>query len=559
MTINKIVIVVSIVLAIILSNRCANPSVPTGGEKDTIPPTLIHSIPEIGKLNFNKKEITLIFDELITTNNINQNLIVTPKIDTKFKTLIRKNKVILKFEDEFPDSTTISINFFETITDITEKNSAKNLTLAFSTTSYIDSLEIKGNIESLLKKEKKKNFLVGLYLFSDTLNLLKDYPKYFTTTNDSGFFKLSYLKEDLYKILAFDDKNKNLLLESKSEEHAFKSNIINPSMDTAHIALKSVLQDISPLKLVSSRAIRNYYEFKFNKLINKYQIIPDSFSSMIKEKNNSIRIYPNEKTKKNDSIDFIITAADSLKNNYQDTTKILFMDYQRKKEEFTTIFYKKTGIIQSKNKIVTNFNKPILSSYLSKYYFLLDSTTKHEVEPKIKWKEHNHDCDIIIDVNADSLYTVYNKLFEVDTSVTDSIQILKNKYKHEFPILIIDKGAFVSVEKDTTEKEIIGFIKERKKSYGELKINITTDYKNFTTQLINRNEEVSYEIKNKKIIYIKQIISATYSIRILIDNNMDGKWSHGNLLANEEPEDVYLHEEKTKIPENWLIEIDIAF
>ena len=559
MTINKIVIVVSIVLAIILSNRCANPSVPTGGKKDTIPPSLIHSIPEIGKLNFNKKEITLIFDELITTNNINQNLIVTPKIDTKFKSLIRKNKVILKFEDEFPDSTTISINFFETITDITEKNPAKNLTLAFSTTSYIDSLKIKGNIESLLKKEKKKSFLVGLYLFSDTLNLLKDYPKYFTTTNDSGFFKLSYLKEDLYKILAFDDKNKNLLLESNSEEHAFKSNIINPSMDTAHIALKSVLQDISPLELVSSRAIRNYYEFKFNKLINKYQIIPDSFSSMIKEKNNSIRIYPNEKTKKNDSIDFIITASDSLKNKYQDTTKILFMDYQRKKEEFTTIFYKKTGIIQSKNKIVTSFNKPILSSYLSKYYFLLDSTTKHEVEPKIKWKEHNHDCDITIDVNADSLYKVYNKLFEIDTSVTDSIQILKNSYKHQFPILIIEKGAFVSVEKDTTEKEIIRFIKERKKSYGELKINITTDYKNFTTQLINGKEEVSYEIKNKKSIYIKQIISATYSIRILIDNNMDGKWSHGNLLANEEPEDVYLHEEKTKIPENWLIEIDIAF
>ena len=177
MTINKIVIVVSIVLAIILSNRCANPSVPTGGEKDTIPPTLIHSIPEIGKLNFNKKEITLIFDELITTNNINQNLIVTPKIDTKFKTLIKKNKVILKFEDEFPDSTTISLNFFETITDITEKNSAKNLTLAFSTTSYIDSLEIKGNIESLLKKEKKKNFLVGLYSFFGYTQFVKRLSK----------------------------------------------------------------------------------------------------------------------------------------------------------------------------------------------------------------------------------------------------------------------------------------------------------------------------------------------------------------------------------------------
>ena len=42
---------------------CANPISPTGGPKDTIPPTLVGTIPINKSLNFKDKSISLVFDE----------------------------------------------------------------------------------------------------------------------------------------------------------------------------------------------------------------------------------------------------------------------------------------------------------------------------------------------------------------------------------------------------------------------------------------------------------------------------------------------------------------
>ena len=39
-------------LLYLLVISCANPITPTGGEKDTIPPNLVKTIPEIGQKNF---------------------------------------------------------------------------------------------------------------------------------------------------------------------------------------------------------------------------------------------------------------------------------------------------------------------------------------------------------------------------------------------------------------------------------------------------------------------------------------------------------------------------
>jgi hypothetical protein len=49
---------------------CANQIALTGGPKDTIPPTLINSIPINQSLQFNDKTIYLEFDERIKTDNI---------------------------------------------------------------------------------------------------------------------------------------------------------------------------------------------------------------------------------------------------------------------------------------------------------------------------------------------------------------------------------------------------------------------------------------------------------------------------------------------------------
>jgi hypothetical protein len=87
---------------------CARQSSPTGGPKDTIAPVLIRAIPKNEAVNFNAKEIELIFSEDVILNAPKEQLIVTPTIGKDYKIVARKNTVRLEFEDPLLDSTTPS-------------------------------------------------------------------------------------------------------------------------------------------------------------------------------------------------------------------------------------------------------------------------------------------------------------------------------------------------------------------------------------------------------------------------------------------------------------------
>ena len=56
--------------------RCANVVSPTGGPKDTVPPIVLQAIPENQSINFNNKDIHITFDEYVTLNNPNNNIMI---------------------------------------------------------------------------------------------------------------------------------------------------------------------------------------------------------------------------------------------------------------------------------------------------------------------------------------------------------------------------------------------------------------------------------------------------------------------------------------------------
>lgn len=78
---------------IIFLISCARQSSPTGGPKDTIAPVLIRAIPRNESVNFNAKEIELIFSEDVILNSPKEQLIVTPTIGKDYKIVARKNAV----------------------------------------------------------------------------------------------------------------------------------------------------------------------------------------------------------------------------------------------------------------------------------------------------------------------------------------------------------------------------------------------------------------------------------------------------------------------------------
>ena len=150
---------------------CARQSSPTGGPKDTIPPVLVRVIPPNETINFNADQIELEFSEDVILNAPKEQLIITPTIGKEYKMTYRRNRVIIEFEEPLQDSTTYTFNFRESIQDITEKNSVRNLQLAYSTGTYLDSLSISGTIYHMLSGKPAEDATVALHTENDTFNI----------------------------------------------------------------------------------------------------------------------------------------------------------------------------------------------------------------------------------------------------------------------------------------------------------------------------------------------------------------------------------------------------
>src|SRR5450432_2640921 len=89
-----IVVCCFIYMLSVLGSGCAQIVAPTGGPRDSIPPTLLNATPPNGTVNFKGNRITLSYDEYVQLDTrLQQTMLIspTPKINPnisyKFKTI----------------------------------------------------------------------------------------------------------------------------------------------------------------------------------------------------------------------------------------------------------------------------------------------------------------------------------------------------------------------------------------------------------------------------------------------------------------------------------------
>lgn len=544
--------------------RCANIASPSGGPRDTIPPVLIESNPLNGSIQYQDKEFTLKFSEFIKADKMQQQLIITPRTENKYKTTIKKNSVIITFEAPFDDSTTYNFNFADAVTDITENNPVVNLSLAFSTGDYIDSLSIGGNVIDLFEQKKVKGYLVGLYPSSDSLDYFKHKPMYFTTTNDSGDFKLRYLKSGIYNLLVFNDDNGNITFDPETEPHGFiQDSIVLDSSVMLAKPIATLLQNIKPIKFINSRPTGPYIELKYSKTIDKYQIKPSYlYHSLTGESKDIIRIYKTDKIAVRDSIEIYSTASDSLDNQTIDTIKTAFIESNRQPSEFTYSTSSSNTFLSDDFKLTLAFSKPVFTVDTTKMYFIKDSTFKQNITPLFSWNENHTKLTLNTRVENRQIVDTITSLLPKDTTrVASELKKRPGETKKSIPpiTLMLDTAAFISIENDTSDLISLNVPLQESSAFGTVKLTIQTDKSSFNIQLIDGRKKVVYSSWNKKTLTFPKVKPGNYLIRALIDNNNDGKWSVGNLLLNTVPEELYLHKEETAVRENWLLEIAITF
>src|SRR5690606_18553264 len=215
--------------------------------------------------------ITLEFTEHIILANPKEQIIITPDIQKKYEITAKRTRVIMQLENKLDSNTTYSINFRDAVQDITEKNPARNLRLAFSTGSYIDSLSISGTVRDLFQNKEVKDATVALFQ-SDTFDIFKHKPVYLTKTNDKGEYSIENLKHGIYYIYAFDDKNRNLIVDSKSEVYGFRADSLNLDQSVENINIFTTKLDARPLTITSARPNNTYFNIRTSKGLHDYEI-----------------------------------------------------------------------------------------------------------------------------------------------------------------------------------------------------------------------------------------------------------------------------------------------
>ncbi|MDW3208475.1 MAG: Ig-like domain-containing protein [Reichenbachiella sp.] len=566
---------------------CANQGSPSGGPRDTIPPLLIESIPVNKSINYKGQEFQFIFDERVNADKLKSQLLITPHIENKFNVKVRKNELTLTFDEPFNDSTTFTLNFSDGVVDVTEKNPVINLSFAFSTGNYIDSIYVTGKITDLYTNENKDGFIVGLYQLTDSIDLLKDKPRYFAKTNKQGQFLIENIKNGYYKILTFSDENKNLILNPETEDHGFLSDSIDLTLSRDSVRIQTQLINASEFKSIRSKKTGRYFDVQYNKPFIQYHLTKlDSTNTLPIPPNNRVkgnkilRFYPRETYQYDiDSLGLIITAIDSMFNQSIDTAYIQFAETSRKPEAFKASFFPSdNAYVDPLVRHTYSFDKPIETFYQDSLFILYD-TLKVELVPDstISWNKNKTELnfDILLDkdflaTEIDTLLKIYSDTTNIDSLVvndtirTDSIRMAKYDYfssvnTHQVTVSF-PKGTFISVEGDSTPAVRNNYKFKSLDQLGSVSGQITTDYQSFTLQLVNAKYEIIEELHNTTIFSFPYVKPGKYTFRIMIDNNADGTWSYGNILKDEMPESVYFYPEVFDVRANWQLEnIQISF
>ena len=103
-------------------------------------------MPKDSATNVKSKNITLTFDEFVSLENVQENIIYSPVIKTPPNADYKLRNVTIRFRDSLEPNTTYSIDFGNAIQDVNENNIAKNFRYVFSTGPTIDDNSYSGKV-----------------------------------------------------------------------------------------------------------------------------------------------------------------------------------------------------------------------------------------------------------------------------------------------------------------------------------------------------------------------------------------------------------------------------
>ena len=583
-------------LVIFILSRCAHPLSPPGGPKDTQPPQVLETKPENGSANFTGNKFTIEFDEFISLENISEEGLISPPVNEKPDFKLKGKSLQVKFNEPLKPNTTYSVYFGNAIVDITEKNPVSNYTYIFSTGDYVDSLSMQGEVIDAFNLEPVEDAFVMLYKDNnDTLSLdsmpLAVRPYYLSKTDENGKFIFNGLSDEKYLLFALGDLNRNYIFDQPAEAIAFLDTLAvpqyikKPKTDTAGIdstialiadSITMALND-SSLTIADSLHTEDLNGDQFTNYVLHLFTHKDTIQKLLKAellKPNTLRF----------SFQLPATDIQFKPLNFNLDSSWFESEYTTEKDTIT--WYLKDLPVDTLQMIIfhdLDTLEQAVIRLIPKQKLKGRKKKKDTVEEKqfLKWETNvkrknlvlDQQMEITFDQPINSSYTdsawfatledtIYNPEYFFIDSLHRKIRVPFELKEESMYSIYFPDSAFTDWNGLHNKSIFLEILTRSLREYGTFNINLYPAKKQFyILQLLGDKETVSRQhfFEGDTTIVYKYVNPKKYLLKIIFDDNNNGKWDAGNYLLKKQPEQVIYFMKEINVRANWEVEEDWGF
>ncbi len=517
--------------ALFLLSQCAKKGRPSGGPKDEDAPVFVIAEPPYETVNFDKREIKLYFDEYIKLRDLNKQLIVSPPLKPENPSLITPQGspskfITIQLMDTLQENTTYIFDFGNSVEDNNESNKLERFKYVFSTGSYIDSLKMSGSVKNSFISDDIKDIKLLLYRLDSSYTdsaVYKVKPNYVTSSLDTSLFEFTNLRKGKYFLMALKDKGSDYLFDPAGDEIGFLSDTITLPQDSIVSTSISLFQEVLPYQFKRGKEERK------GKLIFGYQGNPEGVKidilSDVPEDFKTVTLFEKE-------IDTI-----SLYHSPIERDSLIFT--------LTKGAVIDTSIVRLRKKQLDSL---VISSATRSYLEFKDTMFLDTSNPIVKI-----DTSKVLFVDKDTLKVPY----ETFTSPNELRVgfLFEKKLKNNYTLDVYPE-ALTDIFEQQNDSLTFKFRTRKLEDYGDITLNVQNPgSKSVIIQITDSKDKTVREqsIDKSGSISFKYLLPKKYKIRIIYDDNNNGKWDTGDFLNKKQPEYLEYYPEIQEVRPNWSL------
>ncbi|WP_460582456.1 Ig-like domain-containing domain [Hymenobacter arcticus] len=534
-------------LALLALGSCAAISSPQGGPRDKAAPRLVATSPDSAARNVKQQFIRLTFSEPIQVKDLPKNLLITPQLapDNSYSVRPDRDFVTLLFKKPLEANTTYSFNFRNAIVDVTESLPAKYQALSFSTGATLDSGRVSGSVVDLLTTRPAKDVVVGLYRTTDTVTVRRGQPYYLTRTDDKGAFQINFVRVAAYKLYAWTDKNNNNRFDD-GEKIAYLPKPLAVTDTTGPRVLHLVRPDRLPPRRTGLETTATSARVTFNEGLRTATLAaltpaagatPAAIQNATEpaDVGRSLLIY---KTPVLSDGRYLLTATDSTGNERRDTLNLRFpvpTAAGKKTLVAGTLVAGNPRTVYRQGQVKFVFPVPVeLVAGRSPGTLTEDSLKTHALKVPTEAVLSASRTELLVTLDTKALKTVEIRL---DTMAILAVTGQSLGLRRPLRLAVVDQDPS-----------------------GLITGTIQTQVKTFDLQLLNEQLQVVAQVRSPRGTYrFAYLAPGKYRLRVLIDQDGDGRWRSGDpdLVLPAEP--IYLYPEVIQVRSGFELSNKLSF